>query len=178
MKATKTITLGGGCFWCTEAVFLNLKGVISVKPGYSGGTIENPTYEQVCTGRSGHAEVIQIELDPEQIALEQILEIFFATHDPTTLNRQGADTGTQYRSVIFYLNQEEKEIVERIIEEKNKSGEFNAPIVTTLEEFKEFYEAEDYHQNYYENNPGNMYCSVMITPKLKKLMEKYPELVK
>lgn len=174
----KTAVLGGGCFWCTEAVFDRLKGVIEVIPGYSGGNVENPTYEKVSMGRTNHAESIKITYDPNVISFEQILEVFFATHDPTTLNKQGVDEGTQYRSVIFYMDNEQKEIAEKMIKEKKDSGEFDAPIVTTLEPFEKFYTAEEYHKRYYDNNPQNPYCSIVISPKVKKLFEKFPELIK
>lgn len=177
-KNIKTVILGGGCFWCTEAVFDRLKGVQEVIPGYAGGNVENPSYDQVSMGKTNHAESIKITYDPNIISFEQILEVFFATHDPTTLNKQGADEGTQYRSVIFYQDDEQKSIAEKMIKEKNESGEFDSPIVTTLEKFDEFYTAEEYHQRYYDNNPQNPYCSIVISPKVKKLFEKFPELVK
>lgn len=177
-KNLETAVLGGGCFWCTEAVFARLNGVEEVIPGYSGGDIENPSYEQVTTGRTNHAESIKITFDSEKISFEQILEVFFATHDPTTLNRQGADVGTQYRSVIFYLDEKQKEIAQNLIDQKNSSKEFDSPIVTTLEKFEKFYTAEEYHFRYYDNNPQNSYCSIVISPKVKKLFEKFPELIK
>lgn len=161
-------TLGSGCFWCTEAVFQQLKGVQSVVSGYSGGQVENPTYEQVTTGRTGHAEVCQIQFDPEQISYEDMLEVFFSTHDPTTLNRQGNDVGTQYRSVIFYHNEEQKKSAERVKKELDESGTWKNPIVTEIIPFDKFYKAEDYHQNYYRNNPNQGYCRLVIAPKLKK----------
>lgn len=162
-------TFGGGCFWCTESVFKQLKGVKQVVSGYAGGTIEYPTYQQVCTGKTGHAEVIQVTFDPETISYRELLEVFFATHDPTTLNRQGNDVGTQYRSVIFYHNEEQKGIAEQLIKEYDLSGIFPNPIVTTLEPFTVFFKAEDYHQNYFERNPYQAYCRAVIPPKLKKL---------
>ncbi|MCX7797011.1 MAG: peptide-methionine (S)-S-oxide reductase MsrA [Melioribacter sp.] len=168
----ETITLGGGCFWCTEAIFQRVKGVVKVVSGYSGGTVPNPTYEEVCTGKTGHAEVVQIIYDPSIINLQEILEIFFSMHDPTTLNRQGADVGTQYRSVIFYHNEEQKKIAEKTIKKYELEKTFDKPIVTEVSEFKNFYKAEDYHQNYYNNNPYQPYCSFVIAPKLEKL-EKY-----
>jgi peptide-methionine (S)-S-oxide reductase len=164
----ETVTFGSGCFWCTEAVFQQLKGVSIVVSGYSGGHVENPTYEQVVTGRTGHAEVCQIQFDPEQISFEDILEVFFNTHDPTTLNRQGNDVGTQYRSVIFYHNDEQRRTAERIKAELDTSGNWNNPIVTEIVPFEKFYKAEDYHQNYYRNNPNQGYCQLVIAPKLKK----------
>jgi peptide-methionine (S)-S-oxide reductase len=162
------ITFGSGCFWCTEAIFSQLKGVSSVVPGYSGGHVENPTYEQVVTGRTGHAEVCQIQFDPEQISFEDVLEVFFNTHDPTTLNRQGNDVGTQYRSVIFYHTDEQRETAERTKAELNTSGTWKNPIVTEIVPFKKFYKAEDYHQNYYRNNTNQGYCRLVIAPKLRK----------
>ncbi|MFW9891498.1 MAG: peptide-methionine (S)-S-oxide reductase MsrA [Candidatus Thorarchaeota archaeon] len=164
----ETTTLGSGCFWCTEAVFQQLKGVESVVSGYSGGHVENPSYNQVTTGRTGHAEVCQIQFDPEQISYEEILEVFFNTHDPTTLNRQGNDVGTQYRSVIFYHSDEQREIAERIKNEQDESGNWKNPIVTEIVPYDKFYRAENYHQNYYRNNPNQGYCRVVIAPKLKK----------
>ncbi len=171
-------TFGGGCFWCTESVFKQLRGVKKVESGYAGGTIENPTYQQVCTGKTGHAEVIQVIFDPEIISYRELLEVFFATHDPTTLNRQGNDMGTQYRSVIFYHNEEQKGIAEQLIKEYNQSGNFPKPIVTTLEPFTVFFRAEDYHQNYFERNPYQAYCRALIPPKLKKLRTYFREKLK
>ncbi|MHA2352069.1 MAG: peptide-methionine (S)-S-oxide reductase MsrA [Candidatus Thorarchaeota archaeon] len=164
----ETVTFGSGCFWCTEAVFQQLKGVASVVSGYSGGHVERPSYEQVTTGRTGHAEVCQVQFDPEQISFEDMLEVFFNTHDPTTLNRQGNDVGTQYRSVIFYQSQEQKEIAERMKAELEKSGTWKNPIVTEIVPFENFYPAEDYHQNYFRNNPNQGYCRMVIAPKLDK----------
>jgi peptide-methionine (S)-S-oxide reductase len=164
----ETVTFGSGCFWCTEAVFQQLKGVSSVVSGYSGGHVKNPSYQQVTTGKTGHAEVCQIQFDPEQISFEDLLEVFFSTHDPTTLNRQGNDIGTQYRSVIFYHTEEQREIAERVKAELDKSGTWKNPIVTEIAPFERFYKAEDYHQNYYRNNPNQGYCRVVITPKLNK----------
>jgi peptide-methionine (S)-S-oxide reductase len=174
----ETIIFGGGCFWCTEAVFKMLKGVISVEPGYAGGTVPNPTYEQICNGDTGHAEVIKIEYDPATVSLNNLLTIFFASHDPTTKDRQGNDVGTQYRSVIFYQNSAQKDICEKFIKQLNDSSEMGAPIVTTVESLKEFYPAEDYHKNYYENNKQQGYCQVVINPKLKKVQQKFAELLK
>jgi peptide-methionine (S)-S-oxide reductase len=171
-------TLGGGCFWCTEAVFLEIKGVVEVVPGYSGGYVKNPTYQQVTTGRTGHAEVIQVKFNPEIISYREILEIFFTMHDPTTLNRQGADVGTQYRSVIFYHSEEQRKVAEGFIKELNETNIFNLPIVTRLEPFKEFYEAEDYHKNYYERNREQGYSRFMIAPKLEKVEKKFKERIK
>ncbi len=161
-------TLGSGCFWCTEAVYQQLKGVESVVSGYSGGQLENPSYEQVTTDKTGHAEVCQIQFDSEQISYKDMLEVFFSTHDPTTLNRQGNDIGTQYRSVIFYHNEEQREIAERVKKEFDESGTWKNPIVTKIIPYKKFYSAEDYHQNYFRNNPNQGYCQLVIAPKLKK----------
>jgi len=161
-------TLGGGCFWCTEAVFSELKGVERVEPGYSGGSLPNPTYEQVCSGTAGHAEVVQITFDPKVISYKEILEVFFAAHDPTTLNRQGNDVGTQYRSVIFYYNEEQKKTAEKVIEELTAAKTYEAPIVTQVEPFKAFYQAEDYHKNYFKRHPEQAYCQVIIAPKIAK----------
>ncbi|MGD0177783.1 MAG: peptide-methionine (S)-S-oxide reductase MsrA [Candidatus Bathyarchaeia archaeon] len=171
-------TLGGGCFWCTEAVFSGLKGVVKVEPGYSGGTIANPSYEQVCTGRTGHAEVAQVTFNPEVISYKEILEVFFTVHDPTTLNRQGADVGTQYRSVIFYHNSEQRVVAEHVIKGITAAGIWDAPIVTQVEPLKAFYKAEDYHQKYFENNPRQQYCQIVIAPKVRKFREHYRERLK
>jgi len=169
---------GGGCFWCTEAVFDELRGVKSVVSGYAGGSTKNPTYEEVCGGRTGHAEVIKIEFDPGEIAFKDLLTVFFASHDPTTLNRQGNDVGTQYRSAIFYATEEQKREAEAFIKELNDSKAFGKPVVTTLEPLGEFYEAEDYHQKYYANNPYKPYCQYMIPPKLTKLHKQFGALLK
>jgi len=169
---------GGGCFWCTEAVFDELRGVKSVVSGYAGGSTKNPSYEEVCGGRTGHAEVIKIEFDPDEIAFKDLLTVFFATHDPTTLNRQGNDVGTQYRSAIFYANEEQKREAEAFIKELTDSKSFGKPVVTTLEPLGEFYEAEDYHQKYYANNPYQPYCQYMIPPKLNKLHKQFGALLK
>jgi len=170
--------LGGGCFWCTEAVFLEIEGVIEVVPGYSGGHVEDPTYQMVTTGRTGHAEVIQVTFDPEIISYREILEIFFTMHDPTQLNRQEADVGTQYRSVIFYHSQEQKKTAEAFIEEMKKTNIFNLPIVTQLEPFEEFYEAEDYHKDYYNRNKNQGYSRFVIAPKLDKVQKRFKEKLK
>jgi peptide-methionine (S)-S-oxide reductase len=169
---------GCGCFWCTEAVFDELRGVKSVVSGYAGGSTKNPTYEEVCGGRTGHAEVIKIEFDPGEIAFKDLLTVFFSTHDPTTLNRQGNDVGTQYRSAIFYANEEQKREAEAFIKELNDSKSFGKPVVTTVEPLGEFYEAEDYHQKYYANNPYQPYCQYMIPPKLTKLHKQFGTLLK
>lgn len=171
-------TLAGGCFWCTEAIFKRLKGIESVKSGYSGGTVENPTYEKVCSGTTGHAEAIQIKFDAKIISYEKILEIFFHLHDPTTLNRQGNDIGTQYRSGIFYHNDEQRNRAEKVRDKIKKSGMYNNRIVTEIVPFTNFYKAEDYYQNYYEKNPEYDYCRVVIDPKIKKLFREFKEEVK
>jgi peptide-methionine (S)-S-oxide reductase len=169
---------GGGCFWCTEAVFDELRGVTSVVSGYAGGDLKNPTYEQVCGGRTGHAEVIRIEFDPDQITFRDLLTVFFATHDPTTLNRQGNDVGTQYRSAIFYANDEQKHEAESVMKELDEARTFGRAIVTSLEPLRDFYEAEGYHQKYYASNPYQPYCQVMIPPKLNKLHKQFADLLK
>ncbi len=161
-------TLGSGCFWCTEAVFQQLNGVETVVSGYSGGHVENPSYEQVTTGRTGHAEVCQIQFDPERISYEDILEVFFGTHDPTTLKRQGNEIGTQYRSVIFYHSEEQRKTAEQAKKDLDESGTWKNPIVTEIVQYEKFYPAEDYHQNYYKNNPTQGYCRMVIAPKLNK----------
>jgi peptide-methionine (S)-S-oxide reductase len=171
-------TFGGGCFWCTEAVFQRLKGVESVVSGYAGGRVPNPTYQQVLTGRTGHAESIQITYDPDAISYEDLLLIFFATHDPTTRNRQGADVGPQYRSVIFYHDRQQQEVAQEMKKRLNDSGEFRRPIVTEITEFTNFYRAEDYHQNYFNRNPNNPYCLFNIPPKLEKLRQKFGTMMK
>lgn len=167
---------GGGCFWCTEAIFQRLYGVTSVKPGYAGGTLENPSYEDVCNGDTGHAEVIQVEFNPEQIPYIALLEVFMHTHEPTSLNRQGNDIGPQYRSVIFYSSQEQKEVAEKYIQELSK--EFTKPIVTEISPLEVFYPAESYHENYFNKNGYQPYCQVIIAPKVKKFMEKYGKITK
>jgi len=161
-------TLGGGCFWCTEAVYKNLKGVKEVWPGYSGGTVKNPSYEEVCTGNTGHAEVVQITYDPGVIPFSKILEVFFMTHDPTTLNRQGADVGTQYRSAVFFHNSEQKATARRIIERFEAEKVYDTPIVTEVTPFEAFYKAEDYHKNYFERNKNQPYCRFVVAPKVEK----------
>jgi peptide-methionine (S)-S-oxide reductase len=166
---------GGGCFWCTEAIFQSLKGVKLVLPGYTGGQVKNPTYEMVCGGNTGHAEATKIEFDPLDISYQVLLEVFFATHDPTTLNRQGHDVGTQYRSVIFYSSLEQKQAAEEYI--KSVQKDFSSQIVTQLEPLSEFYVAENYHQNYFNNNKNAPYCQAVINPKLKKFREKFIHLI-
>lgn len=174
----ETATLAGGCFWCTEALFKRLKGVESVVPGYAGGNIENPIYEQVGNGNTGFAEAIQIKFDPTVIPYQKILEVYFHTHDPTTLNRQGADVGEQYRSEIFYHGEDQRKTAEKVKEEVEKEGVYKDPIVTKISANTNFYEAEDYHKNYYDNNREQGYCNVVISPKIKKLLEKYGNDVK
>ncbi len=169
---------GGGCFWCTEAVFNELHGVVSVMPGYAGGNLSDPTYEQVCSGRTGHAEVIRIDFDPSPISFRDLLAVFFATHDPTTLNRQGADVGSQYRSVVFYADEQQKRETESFIKELGDSHAYEAPIVTALEPLTGFYPAEEYHRNYYERNPYQPYCQFTIPPKLTKLHKRFTDLLK
>ncbi len=174
----ETITLGGGCFWCIEAVFQELKGVEKVESGYSGGTVTNPTYGQVCTGTTGHAEVVQITFDPKVLSLKDLLGVFFAVHDPTTLNRQGMDAGTQYRSVIFYRSPEQKAAAEAVIRELEAKKEYSSPIVTQVVPFQAFYMAEDYHQSYYRENPNQPYCQLVIAPKLHKFEKLFKDRMK
>ena len=174
----EVVTLGGGCFWCTEAVFLDMEGVTKVVPGYSGGHVKNPSYEQVVTGTTGHVEVIQVTFDPEIIPFSKILDIFFTMHDPTSLDRQGADVGPQYRSVIYYHSEEQRRVAEGFIVEMKETDVFNLPIVTKLEPFMEFYEAEGYHVNYYNRNKQQGYCRFMIEPKLKKVEKKFKKRIK
>lgn len=182
MKLKKEVAVfGGGCFWCTEAIFQELKGVESVVPGYAGGTPaagKEPTYEEVCTGATGHAEVIKIEFDPEQISFKDLLTVFFATHDPTTLNRQGADIGTQYRSIILYTSPGQKSEAEEFIREINRSAKEGMPIVTEIKPLEKFYPAEAYHDDYYRKNPHQPYCEVVINPKLQKLQKQFSQLLK
>ncbi|AWK02941.1 peptide-methionine (S)-S-oxide reductase [Flavobacterium crocinum] len=174
----ETITLGGGCYWCVEAVYEDLNGVKSVVSGFSGGNVANPTYEEVCTGETGHAEVVQITYDKTVTDINEIFKVFFTVHDPTTLNRQGADVGTQYRSVIFYKNAEQKKAAESIIADLNKAKVYKKPIVTKVEPFKVFYKAEDYHQNYYANNKNQPYCKMVIQPKLEKFEKVFKDKLK
>ncbi|HYJ47506.1 MAG TPA: peptide-methionine (S)-S-oxide reductase MsrA [Pyrinomonadaceae bacterium] len=166
-------TLAGGCFWCLEAVYDDLRGVESVESGYSGGDVVNPTYRQVCTGTTGHAEVVQVTFNPDVVSFREILEIFFAIHDPTTLNRQGADVGTQYRSAIFYHSPEQKETAEKLIGELNAEQIWDAPIVTEVAPFEKFYVAEDYHQEYFAQNPAQPYCRAVVAPKVAKFRQKF-----
>jgi peptide-methionine (S)-S-oxide reductase len=174
----KVAIFGEGCFWCTEAVFQKLNGVVKVESGYSGGFVSNPTYEEVCTGKTGHAEVSQIYFDPSIILFTELLKVFFKTHDPTTLNRQGSDVGTQYRSVIFYHDEEQKKIAEEIKHELDLEKIWPNPIVTEIRPFDKFYKAEDYHQNYYNNNSNQPYCSFVITPKLEKFEKIFKDKLK
>lgn len=171
-------TFGGGCFWCTEAVFDDLQGVEHVESGYSGGAVPNPSYKQVCTGTTGHAEAVQITFDPQVISYRDLLEVFFSTHDPTTLNRQGADVGTQYRSVVFYHDAEQKREAEDYIRELTVSKAFDNPIVTEVAPFQSFYVAEDYHQEYFKYNSGQPYCQFVIAPKVSKFRKKYGQKLK
>jgi peptide-methionine (S)-S-oxide reductase len=173
---TETVVLGGGCFWCTEAVFLMLKGIESVRPGYAGGHVKNPTYDQVSTGETGHIEVIEIVYHPDLLAFEEILQVFFETHDPTTPNRQGNDVGPQYHSAIFYTTPRQKEKAEHYI--KMITGRYTKPIITTIAPLDTFYLAEDYHQKYYENHQDAGYCQVVIEPKVQKVQEKFKNLLK
>jgi peptide-methionine (S)-S-oxide reductase len=171
-------TLGGGCFWCTEAIFSRLKGVEDVIPGYAGGSVTNPNYEQVCTDTTGHAEVVQIKFDPEIISYDELLRVFFTIHDPTTLNRQGADVGSQYRSIILYHNDEQRKGAEKVMKEIEDSKVWGKPLVTELTPFKAFYPAEEYHKNYFEKNPYQPYCQFVIAPKVAKLRQHYLDRLK
>lgn len=170
---TETAVLAGGCFWCLEAVYTELRGVERVISGYAGGNVPNPTYEQVCSGRTGHAEVVQVTFDPGVIAYRELLEVFFTIHDPTTLNRQGADVGTQYRSAIFFISPEQERIAREVIAETEASGIWHAPVVTQVQALDRFYPAEGYHQNYFERNPYQPYCQIVIAPKVAKVRERY-----
>ncbi|MBC6489920.1 peptide-methionine (S)-S-oxide reductase [Flavihumibacter stibioxidans] len=175
---TDTATLGAGCFWCVEAVFQQLNGVLKVSSGYSGGSVANPTYEQVSEKNTGHAEVIQVVYDPSIITFDELLEVFWQTHDPTTPNRQGNDVGPQYRSAIFYHNQEQKEKAEYYKEQLNRSGSWNSPVITEIAPYKNFYIAEDYHQNYYLNNGTQPYCYFVIRPKMEKFEKAFKDKLK
>jgi peptide-methionine (S)-S-oxide reductase len=176
--STEIATLAGGCFWCLEAVYDELRGVKEVTSGYAGGHVPSPTYKAVCTGTTGHAEVVQIEFDPEVISFKELLEVFFTIHDPTTLNRQGADVGTQYRSAIFYHSPEQKAVAEKVIADISEAGIWDNPIVTEVSDLDTFYPAEDYHQEYFANNPDQGYCRVVIAPKVAKFRKKYFERLK
>ena len=173
LKDLQIATLGGGCFWCLEAVYTELNGVLKVESGYAGGSKKNPTYEEVCSDETGHAEVVQVTFDPNIITYREILQIFFSIHDPTTLNRQGADAGTQYRSVIFYTGEEQKKIAEEVFNEINRAKIWGRPLVTQLVPLTEFFKAEEYHQNYFKNNPSQPYCQVVIEPKVAKFRKNY-----
>jgi peptide-methionine (S)-S-oxide reductase len=164
----ETVTLGAGCFWCVEAIFQQLEGVESVASGYSGGAVENPTYRDVCAGTTGHAEVCQVSFRPDVLPFEQLLEVFWKTHDPTTLNQQGADVGTQYRSAVFYHNEKQKALAEEYKKKLDESGAFSGPIVTEITPYTNFFKAEDYHQNYFRDNPNQSYCRAVIAPKVQK----------
>lgn len=174
----ETAVLAGGCFWCIETIFQDIKGVELVESGYTGGSVKNPTYKEVCTGKTGHAEAVKILFNPDIISYEQLLIVFFHIHNPTTLNQQGADIGTQYRSAIFYLNDNQKSIAEKVISDITDSKLWSDPIVTELNKFDTFYKAEDYHQDYYNNNPEQSYCSMVIAPKVKKFYKEFPHLLK
>jgi len=178
MPNFETAVFGGGCFWCLEAVFQRLPGVQSVESGYMGGQVENPTYKQVCTGMTGHAEVVRVAFDPSQISYRDLLEVFFATHDPTTLNRQGNDVGTQYRSVIFYNSEAQRRAAEQVVAELTAAREFSGPIVTVIEPEAAFFVAEGYHQNYFNENSEQPYCRVIIAPKLEKFRKAFAEKLK
>jgi peptide-methionine (S)-S-oxide reductase len=176
--STEIATLGGGCFWCLEPVFSELEGVQDVVVGYAGGEVENPSYEQVCTGRTGHAEVVQVRFDPQVIAYREILEVFFSIHNPTTRNRQGADVGPQYRSVILYHDEAQKQVAEKVIDEIDREGIWGKPAVTEVEPFDTFFKAEEYHQQYYKKNPYAGYCQVVIRPKVSKFRKRYQDRLK
>jgi len=177
-KVTETAVLGGGCFWCVEAALLQLQGVLTVESGYMGGKIDQPTYEQVCEGDTGHVEVVRVEFDPAVVSYPELLEVFFTAHDPTTLNRQGNDVGTQYRSVIFVLNDEQRAAANQVIAELTKKNVFDAPIVTTVEPARTFWKAEGYHQNYFANNSHRPYCLFAVAPKVAKVRAKYADRVR
>lgn len=170
--------LGGGCFWCLEAVFDRLDGVKSVESGYMGGHKDNPTYQQVCSGNTGHVEVVRVTFDPNELSFRELLDVFFTIHDPTTLNRQGNDVGTQYRSVIFYTSEQQRQTAEQLIAEMNAARHWPNPIVTTVEPVKKFFEAEDYHQEYFANNPNQPYCQFVVAPKVEKFQQKFAEKMK
>jgi len=174
----ETATLGGGCFWCLDPVYADLQGVAGVTAGYAGGTVSNPSYSEVCTGATGHAEVVQVIFNPQVISFKEILQVFFSVHDPTTLNRQGADVGTQYRSVIFYHSPHQKQVAEELIAELNQAGIWKNPIVTEVSPAGSFYAAEDYHQSYFKKNPYQGYCQVVISPKLAKFRKSYQSRLK
>jgi len=175
----QTVTLAGGCFWCIEAVFSDLNGVVKAESGYSGGSVPDPSYEEVCSGDTGHAEVVQVTFDPKVISLQEVFEVFFSVHDPTTLNRQGADVGEQYRSAFFYRTEEQKKTAEEVMRRVGASKEYGAaPLVTQLVQFKAFYKAEDYHQEYFANNPNQPYCQIVISPKVYKFRKHFQNKLK
>lgn len=178
MQNLEKATLGAGCFWCVEAVFQNLKGVESVVSGYTGGKVKNPTYKEVCSGLTGHAEVAQITFDSDQVSFEEVLEVFWKTHDPTTLNRQGNDVGTQYRSAIYYHDERQKEVAEQYKQQLDASGSFSGPIVTEISPLGEYYDAEDNHQNYYNTNPNQPYCMFVVRPKVEKFKQLFEDKMK
>lgn len=177
-RRTETATLAGGCFWCLEPLFAELRGVQRVLPGYSGGQPSDPTYRQVCTGTTGHAEVVQIDFDPKEVSFRELLEVFFTMHDPTTPNRQGADVGTQYRSAVFHHSEAQKETAEQVIADFEEQGVWDAPIVTEVTPFEAFYPAEEYHRRYFEENPSQAYCRIVIEPKVAKFRKRYLEKLK
>jgi peptide-methionine (S)-S-oxide reductase len=177
-KQIELATLGSGCFWCTEAIFSRVNGIINTSPGYSGGHIKNPSYKEVCTGNTGHAEVIRVEFDPSIINFAEVLKIFWNTHDPTTLNRQGADVGTQYRSVIFYHSEEQKTTAQKLLKELDDQKIWDNPIVTAIEELDNYYPAENHHNDYYTNNPNEGYCRFVITPKVEKFEKVFKDYLK
>jgi peptide-methionine (S)-S-oxide reductase len=172
-KGLELATLGGGCFWCLEAVYQDLRGVERVVSGYAGGEVDNPTYEQVCSGATGHAEVVQVSFDPSVVGYRELLEVFFTVHDPTTLNRQGADVGTQYRSVVFFHTPEQEQTTREVIAEIESAGVWDSPLVTEVSPLARFYPAEEYHQNYFRRNPNQPYCRVVVAPKVSKFRQKF-----
>ncbi|MCH8550025.1 MAG: peptide-methionine (S)-S-oxide reductase MsrA [Balneolaceae bacterium] len=176
-RKTDTAVLGAGCFWCVEAIYQRVNGVLAVESGYAGGHVENPTYNQVISGKTGHAEVAKVTFDPDQISFEELLEVFWHTHDPTTLNRQGADVGTQYRSAVFYNSLQQKQVAEKSKKKTDESGLWDDPIVTEITPLSNYSTAEDYHQNYFNNNPNAGYCSVVIAPKIAKFKKDFPHLL-
>jgi len=178
MAQTERATLAGGCFWCIEAAVKELDGVVSATSGYAGGHVEDPSYEAVCREETGHAEVVQVELDPDRISYEELLEVFFTVHDPTTLNRQGPDVGSQYRSAVFYHDDRQRELTEAFVEELERQEVYDDPIVTEIEALETFYEAEPYHQDYYDKNPAQGYCQINVKPKISKVREKFAEKVR
>ncbi len=177
-QATEVAIVGGGCFWCLEPVFDEFEGVISVESGYAGGHVENPSYRAICTGATGHAEVVKLTFDPATVSFRELLQVFFTVHDPTTLNRQGADTGTQYRSAIFYLSDEQRDAAHEVIRELNEDGVWGSPIVTEVAPFTNYFEAEDYHQEYYANNPAQPYCLAVVRPKVVKFRKQFMDRLK